>query len=380
MKGKLNIQISEKDRRLLMIVLIALIVFCAYYFGFRNINAMTLEVKQEREELVAKYNSLYPLYQDMDKYAERAKDFSKETETILSEFSNGMNQESLILLSKSIEEKTGIWFSSVTMSEIADAYTFGQITSTNPTRMGESVYQTDMVGESASLTCSYQVSYEQFKDLLAYVEKEKTRRISIQNVAMSYDEGENIVSGNLVLGVYDIKGSEREYPAMEIYDVPQGTDSIFRATLSAATAVSNIVKDYDTYITVLPYKEGQPNLITGLNKDAMNETVISSEANSVQTVTVTVTGANNDYYISYKMGDKTYPAENYFDGAAFACGDSIDLLVLSSVRAAAEDKSAVKINIVNSSDKTVNLFVYGDDTASPRVSLGTVTGLVNVEN
>jgi hypothetical protein len=107
---------------------------------------------------------------------------------------------------------------------------------------------------------------------------------------------------------------------------------------------------------------------------------LDAEGNSVQSVTIVVSGTNNNYKVSYKLGDKMYPADNYFEGADFNCGDSIDLLVISSDRTGTEDKSSVKINITNSTDKAVNLFVYGDDAKSPRVSLGTTSGTVNVEN
>lgn len=380
MKNKVNISISEKDKMILIILFIGLIVFCSYYFGYRNINAMTLEVKQEKEELTAKYKTLYPLYQKKDSYASEAKKLQEKSEKLLSQFPNGMNQEGLILLAKSIEEKNDVWFSSMAMSEITPAYTFGKVVSTNPTRKGQPVWTTDMVGHKSVLTFSYQVSYEKFKEMLEYFNTNEEDRLSVENVSMTYDEGEDRVSGTLNLAVYDITGKDREYAGLGVYDVPMGTSNIFRSRMSAIASVSNIVNDYDAYVSVLPYKEGEASTIIGLNKDALNKTAISSEVNAVQTVTMIINGSNNKYTISYKVGDKMYPAENYFEGAEFDCGDSIDLLVLSAAREAAEDKSAVKLNIANSSDKTVNLFVYGDDEKNPRVSLGTVTGQVNVEN
>ena len=58
----MKLTVSEKDKKTLMILLVALIVFCSWYFGYRNINNMTVAMKEERNELTKKYDSLYPLF------------------------------------------------------------------------------------------------------------------------------------------------------------------------------------------------------------------------------------------------------------------------------------------------------------------------------
>ena len=143
---------------------------------------------------------------------------------------------------------------------------------------------------------------------------------------------------------------------------------------------STVVSDYDLFVAVHPYEAGKNNVSLGLNKDALGENTLGAEGNALQNITITVNGKNGKYKVSYKLGDQMYPAENFAAGADFDCGDSIDLLVISSARTGSDDKSAAKINLVNGSDKAVNLFVYGDDSKTPRVALGTTSGTVNVEN
>jgi hypothetical protein len=188
------------------------------------------------------------------------------------------------------------------------------------------------------------------------------------------------VSGSIELISYDITGSDRAYDNVSIYDVALGNDNPFISKLTTMLAASSIVSNYDLFVSVLPYEAGSSNVAVGLNKDALNKHGLDVEGNSVQSITIVVSGTNNDYKVSYKLGDKMYPADNYFEGADFECGDTIDLLVISSSRSGTEDKSSVKINITNSTDKTVNMYIYGDDTKNPRVSLGTTSGSVNVEN
>ena len=73
----MKLTVSEKDKKTLMIFLVALIVFCSWYFGYRNINNMTVAMKEERNELTKKYDSLYPLYTEKDNYKSQTEKFEQ---------------------------------------------------------------------------------------------------------------------------------------------------------------------------------------------------------------------------------------------------------------------------------------------------------------
>lgn len=66
-----------------MIFLVALIVFCSWYFGYQNINNMTVAMKEERNELTKKYDSLYPLYTEKDNYKSQTEKFEQSYEDLL---------------------------------------------------------------------------------------------------------------------------------------------------------------------------------------------------------------------------------------------------------------------------------------------------------
>lgn len=374
------LKMSERDKMLVMVLLIVGIIFCSWYFGYRSIVAKTDEIKADTETLISKYNSLYPLFQKQDEYKADTETLTEQYQETLSTFANGTTQEGLIVRLRHFEEVTGAWYTSVTLSDILPVYTFGQIGSTNPNNLGERVYITDMVGHKATMSTNFQGTYSQVKELLTYINEDEENQFVIEKLNMGFDKNAGAVTGSMEIASYDITGSERPFENVSIYDVPLGTDNIFKSRINVLDESSRIVLHKDVYVTVLPFEKGKEAVVAGLNADVLNDTALVGRGNSVQTVTLSISGTNGNYRISYKVGDETYPADNYFEGVEFTCGDTIDLLVLSSEREMNEDKSAVKINIANSSDKTVNLYVFGEDEKEPRVTLGTTTGSVNVEN
>jgi hypothetical protein len=376
---KKGLQIGTQERILLMLLMIVALLFCAYYFGYKNINAATLEVKEEKNALMERYQALYPLAQNKDQYIKETEVLNDEYDSILNSYATGTTQERMIMLVKSFEENTDVWLSTLSMSDITPNYTFGQVMSTNPSGDGGRAYVTDMVGHQTTLTMNYSSNYDNLKKLIDYINTYEGEKFTIDSLSIA-SGGEGDVSGSIVVSAYDVQGSDRTYDNVSIYDVALGNTNPFVSKLTSLLATSSIVSNYDLYVSVLPFETGTSNVAVGLNKDALNEHGLDVEGNSVQSVTIVVSGTNNNYKVSYKLGDKMYPADNYFEGANFDCGDSIDLLVISSERTGTEDKSSVKINITNSTDKAVNLFVYGDDSKNPRVSLGTTSGSVNVEN
>lgn len=372
------LKLTERDKMLLLLLAIVAIIGGSWYFGYRNLARMTEEVKVETETLVAKYNSLSPLYDKREEYAAQTKELEKKFDEVLSSFPTGTTQEGMIVLAKHLEEKTDIWNTSLGISDILPVYTFGKVTSSNPNTLGAMVYSTDMTGHKTTLTMSCQGTYGQTKDLIQYINENEGNQFVIENISMGYADGQ--VSSTITLANYDITGYERPYSNVKVFDVPLSTSNMFVSRISSLASTSSIISNYDMFVTVLPFVKGEESVIAGLDKDVYHDTALIGRGNSLHNVTFVVSGTNGNYKISYKVGDEMYPAENYFDGVDFECGDTIDLLVLSSARTAKEDKVSVKINITNSSDKTVNLFVFGDDEKDPRVALGTTTGSVNVEN
>ena len=108
----------------------------------------------------------------------------------------------------------------------------------------------------------------------------------------------------------------------------------------------------------------------------VNASVITSNNNAVENVTMKFAGSDGKYTVSYRIGDKQYPAQNYQSGAEISPQGTLDLLIMSSQRVSDSDKSGVNLTLENESDMTLNVKVTNDDTTSPRVNISNKTGKI----
>ena len=231
---------------------------------------------------------------------------------------------------------------------------------------------------------NYKATYDQGKGLISYLNSATDRKYTIDSMSMTYNETDDAMTGTIVLSTFDITGSDRTVPAVTVQNVPVGSsnlftsDSFYSGSGAQGQEGDSIVSDYDIFLTASAFESDIDSVVVGLKNDALGKTLASASSNSTETVTVTVTGTAGNYRVSYKVGASTYPVDNYYDGAVLNCGDTLDMLIMSSARQSESDKAGAKINFVNSTDKELNVKIINDDVNTPRISVGTTTGSVRI--
>jgi hypothetical protein len=130
------------------------------------------------------------------------------------------------------------------------------------------------------------------------------------------------------------------------------------------------------YLIVNKQGSDKEAVICGQSGDINGQSVISSTDEGIQNVTIKVTGREGSYMLSYQVGARQYPAENYDIGTSFICGDSIDLLIMSSARSGMIDSNEVSLKIINDTDLSINAAIINDDAQSPRINIDETVGTV----
>ena len=387
MLKKLNIdlKISEKDKKLLLILLAFAILACAYYFGYKNLTDLTQKYDQETSILKKKQIDLAQKNSNREKYVADTKNDQNTYSIIFSNYSNGTSQDASLAFINKLEMITGSWIKSATLSDPSMIYTFGNVNSSNPSTSGAKVYSSDMQGYKTTLTLTYEAKYDQWKNLIKFVNNYYSKN-SIDSIAMSYNAVTGLVSGTMTLSTYAITGSQRPFTAPKI-DSPTGTNNIFSSNVFDSNKADfidengeYILSDYDYFILLNSATSDVDSCIIGKKNDTSKESIISENNNGTEGVTVRVAGSAGNYTIQYKLGNITYPAANYNNGISFTPGNTLDLLIMSSPRVSDADKNTIKLNIVNDSDMTLNVKVCNDDTKDPRVKYEGKTGSVNIYN
>ncbi len=242
-----------------------------------------------------------------------------------------------------------------------------------------------MVGIKTNMSISYSGTYKGIKNLLAYVSTNEDR-MTIDSMDVTYNEDDEQLAGSFSFNMYAITSSDRVLDQPDVKGVDVGVDNIFNSKDKKKSDVNksisknmengkSILKDYDYYVALNPSSSNADAITIGAKGD--NSTVLSSNENSVQNATVKFFMVGAKYYVSYNIGDSTYP-EDMEQGVEFDPGEDLNLAIMSSKRKNSRDKSGVKLVIRNDTDMQLNVCVDGDDASDPRVSIVNRAGNVKV--
>lgn len=370
-------KLSDKDKKLLLVLLIGLILFGAY-----KLNGIFSESLEENEKLLKERNAKYT---DLLAKSARRKEFVDETESskamyhdILASYKNSLSQEQTLVFLGLVEKATGVWLKQVGFSQVSNVYTFGNITSSNPGTPGQKVYSSDYQGITTSMTLSYECKYDDLKVVLKYLE-DYGKKATVSNISFAYNNSTDMVNGTMNLSLYSITGSDRPGESVNINDVAVGTDNIFSSDTFISSGVGDsyrdkIINDYDLYLIMNQVGSDMSNMAMGTANDPANESVVLSDQNGVEEITIKITGRAGEYRVSYKIGSNLYPADKYEDGAVFVCGDSLDMVMISKPRMHKDDNTYANLTIINETDMTLNIAIVNDDEENPRINIGQPSG------
>lgn len=373
----MNLKISDKDLKLILIIAIAGVIALAWW-GNTKITEGNEQKEAQIRDLQARYDDLKLKDANRAYYQAETSRYLKIYTGIMNKYGNGLDQEHIIMLLKAAEEKTGVWIKSANLAGVSSLYTFGNVTSSNPARAGQKVYNSTEVAVNSALTINFEGKYSEVKDFIDYLNTHDNKSL-INNVSMTYSAATEKVTGSMQFVTYGIVGGQEEYEQLVIKSVALGTENVF----DSETFVSNVAEgdygqrimtNYDLFLMLNSKSSDADTVVVGTRDDIDGTKTLSTVSNVEEDVTIRITGSAGKYRISYRIGNQTYPSDDYADGVEFVCGDTLDLLIISSDRVDSQDKAGAELQVINNSDLTLNYKVLNDDEDNPRFRLGKITG------
>jgi len=375
----MKLNISERDLKLLLFVLILALVGGGWW-GSKKIKTTNEQTKLQVAELEKRYTDLKSKDDDRAYYTEQTTKNADVYKGIMDRYSGGLDQEHIIMSLKIGEEKSGAWIKSGTLAGISSLYTFGDITSSDPNRVGQKVYVSDYIGVNSVLNLNFESTYTELKDLVSYINDHEDKS-KISNMTLTYNDSEDKLTGSMQLVTYGILGSDREYQDILLKDPHIGTDNIFESSTFIPSTTDGdyadfIKTNYDLFLTLHHENKDSSSVAIGTMSDITGTNTLSVSSNTTEKVTLIIMGKEGEYKFAYRLGNETVPADKYQLGMDYLVGDSLDLVIVSSPRVGDDDYSGVELSIANDSDLTLNYTVVNDDPERPRFTIGTVTGKV----
>ncbi|OVE70660.1 pilus assembly protein PilO [Clostridium diolis] len=216
---------------------------------------------------------------------------------------------------------------------------------------------------------SFEGSYDELSKMLNTIGKNEKKMV-VNSIKIDEDTL-NSVKGTINVEIYSIPKIDDE---LESYlDWKLNNTYGKSVPFSTGSANGNIQANKDTGDFIASVKSSTsdlPTIMLGKADDSLRTTYIYGDSNSQENVEMILTQDGDKYYYKYKTSKGTFPANYDGIGEEFVpASQSIDLKIQSEIRVTSNDKSELKLKIVNKTDKLVNVDISGDDSADPRVTI-----------
>lgn len=365
--------LSKSNIKIILFIVAVAILGLTYLYVFKDNMSTAETVQSEVDELQARLDELNAKQKDRDMYVEKTEEFNQKFAERLAYFPATLDQEISVMFIKGVEKDQGNLQFAVDSVGLGKPETFYSLSAAaSGDQTGD-----EAVGDYQCLTAAFPIaytgSYEGLKDFIDYIMGYKYR-MNISALNISYNSQDDTYSGSINLNAYCVTGGGREADKVDV-DVPEGVSNLFLGGEGAATVQTSshdegqgadIVSDHDILVGL---NNANSDSSEGIIISAAGNKV-SSTANEVETVTLTIKEEDGKNMVEVALGDDSYSFE--------LTDKDLTIYVESSDRVDSDDTNGIKLNVSNSTDVPVYVKVADDDKSAPRFALGSKTGTVKV--
>lgn len=233
--------------------------------------------------------------------------------------------------------------------------------------------------EQMKVTLSYFGTYEELTEFIKNIEK-NDKKIVVSNISITSGEKGSNLTGKIVLYFFSVPKVDKEDDSYFEYTVNGviGKGNPFSGSSTASKSVVN-TNIYDFILITKPSKSDLSTVSMKYVKGNGLDTAIYADGEDVKDLEVVFYEENGKYYYKYKTDRESYPKNYNSDRVAFTpLGDNIVISAVSTIRIDENDKSGVRLKVINNTNKIVDVNIKGDDESRPRVTVISEGKSVNI--
>lgn len=209
--------IDQKQLRLLLGVIMLLILFCSYQFGYNNYNNKTSDLEEEILGLQLRSDELRAQVEQESYYQEEIARFEKNMKEIMDQYGPGNTPEKSSKLLIDLSHVTGMLIPTISFAQ--EEQIFSSTTVPSVDGLGVYAYHT-------TLAFTYNSTYQGLKDSIDFINN-NAEKMDIESLTTSFDSETGNLSGTIVVNLYSMTGTGKIYEAPVIEGVTIGNSSIF---------------------------------------------------------------------------------------------------------------------------------------------------------
>lgn len=282
--------ITKKDKRLLMVLAIVIILALPYLLVVKPLSEKNDAVVKEVRELKSQITYLEGLEQQKDYYIEQTNDMNAKKDALLLLYPADITQEASIKFIYETENNVPVVMNSLGFTEALRTPIGSVTTSDNQVLNAEAISTTTQI--------TYECTYENFKRMLSYLKGFKDR-VVITDISAVYNSDLDLVTGSFTLNQYAIAGSGKVFPETIIEGISLGTANIFVAFSQETEAQEDIVptEEYDYFLMLCQPDADVLAKTVGKSEDVSMESYLESDNNNKETIKVTFSNDGEEYFM-----------------------------------------------------------------------------------
>ena len=213
-------KLSDRDLKLLVIALIAIVIACPIFFVLRPYNTKIEEVNAHISQLKERQAFLAKLNENRQFYNDSIVLLAEERTKIISQYANGLRDENNVIFLANTEKQIPIAMTSL-------AFSTGEPTVISETSVDENGNVVEgLTALSSTSSVQYVATYESFKDFLNYILSNNNKMV-VSSITADQDDEDGSIKGVFVLNQYAVTGEGRELEPAKIPSMDHGVDNMF---------------------------------------------------------------------------------------------------------------------------------------------------------
>ena len=219
---------NEMQIFLLMLVLVVIMVFVAVNYLYRPLVDERDALREENYNLNVRYIELYNMTANEEFWKEEINKSREAITEVLDRYSPGNTPEKSIKFVSDMERELEMRVPNVSFSS-ANMLTSVKMPMVQDLGEGNESYSIqyyDVNLLKETLSYNYSCDYEQLKKMADYINA-YSERTNIQSISVNYASENTALAGNIILNLYAVTGTDKQYVEPDISDIRLGEDNIF---------------------------------------------------------------------------------------------------------------------------------------------------------
>lgn len=358
---------SNREKRLLLFVVVGLVLVLGYYFVYNPIIQKTEALKTEIGTYETELIQLRAQYNSRERYEEEIQLALAMMEDVEKSLPPDLQQERLFKLVFDIENR----FPEIKMDSISFSEPVLLLNS------DENADENTLSAFRRAITTSADFEYGDLKEFLGFIYNYKTKTV-LNNMNLVLNEETGMVNMTIGLNMYGLTGGERTAETIYFDDVLYGNPLPFDSPNIDWDSLGYEQIDYpsdyqaDLFLAINPfYSDGFTHSI-GKVVDSNRSSYIEHKTNEELAGSIRIYNEGEKFYVNYDV-DGVFKERQEIEVES-----ALELIVYSSSRGE-DDNAAINLTIYNQTERTLYIDVVSDDLTNPRFKYSIGQGEVVVK-